>query len=106
MFHIPLNFGGVMKRVMTQVVNAEACGPDNLVLSDESSLWGADVYVGVTKEVPGMRCERLSGTFFTKVFEGPYGRARAWCKEMTTLLEERDQPIEKLYFWYTTCPKS
>ena len=105
LFHVPLNFGGVMKRVMTAVESSQACDPDPIVLSDENSLWGADVYVAVKKPVPGQRCERLSGTFFTKVFEGPYSRARSWCKEMNALLEKRGQPARKLYYWYTTCPK-
>jgi hypothetical protein len=75
------------------------------MLSDENSLWGADVYIAVSKEVPGARMERISGTFFTKVFEGPYSRIRSWAKSMTALLEEQGRPLEKLYFWYTTCPR-
>ena len=105
MFHVPLNFGRVMRRNMQAIEAAEALEPDQLMLSDENSLWGADVYIAVSREVPGARMERISGHFFTKVFEGPYSRAGRWAKEMKTLFEQQGRPLEKLFFWYTTCPK-
>ena len=72
--HIPLNFGAVMRRSMALISQAGAEPPDAemLVLSDENSLWGADVYLSVTKDVPGARMASISGVFLTKVFEGPY----------------------------------
>ena len=105
LFHIPLNFGGVMRRNMQAIEAADARDPDNVVLSDENSLWGADVYIGASKEVPGARMERISGNFFTKVFEGPYSRAGQWAKEMTETLRAKGRTSSKMYFWYTTCPK-
>jgi hypothetical protein len=104
-FHIPLNFGRVMRRNMQAIEAAEALDPDHLTLTDENSLWGADVYVAVSKAVPGARMERMSGTFFTKVFEGPYSRAGRWAENMRTLFKEQGHPLEKLFFWYTTCPR-
>jgi hypothetical protein len=104
-FHIPMNFGGVMKRNMQAIEAAEAMDPDQLVLSDENSLWGADVYIAVAKDVPGARMERLSGTYLVKVFEGPYSKAGGWANDVTTHLADRGQRAKKLYFWYTTCPR-
>ncbi len=104
-FHIPLNFGSVMRRNMEAIEAAGARDPQNLLLSDLNSLWGADVYIAVSKEVPGTRGERISGTFLTMVFEGPYSRAGKWAGEMAALLKEQGRPLKKLYFWYTTCPK-
>jgi hypothetical protein len=105
LFHIPLDFGRVMRKNMQIIETAGALDPDHVLLSDENSLWGADVYIAVSKVVPGARMERISGTYFTKAFEGPYSKVRKWTKEMTTLLEARGRPPKKLYFWYTTCPK-
>ena len=70
-FHIPLNFGKVMVRNMEKITAAGALAPAPLMLSDENSLWGADIYIEVSREVPGARMEKISGTFLTKVFEGP-----------------------------------
>jgi len=103
--HIPLNFGKVVTRNMKMIEDAEAGDPQNLMLSDEKSLWGADVYIAVSKEVPSAKQERVSGTFLTKVFEGGYQNAGKWAKEMESYVRSKGKEIKKMYFWYTTCPK-
>jgi hypothetical protein len=77
-FHIPLNFGKVMVRNMERIKEADALAPEPLMLSDEKSLWGADVYIAVAREVPGAEMVKISGNFLTKVFEGPYKNIRHW----------------------------
>ena len=104
-FHIPLNFGAVMKRSMAAITAADAIPPEMIVLSDENSLWGADVYIAISKEVPGARMAALSGTYLAKVFEGPYRNMRAWIAEMTSFVKGKGKGLQKLYFFYTTCPK-
>ena len=104
-FHIPLNFGSVMTRGMG-VICAAGANPENIVvLTDETSPWGADLYIEVTKDIPGARMATISGTFLSKVFEGPYRNMGKWIKEMTSIVTAGDKSIEKLYFFYTTCPK-
>ena len=76
-----------------------------VVLSDENSLWGADVYIEVTKDIPGARMATISGTFVSKVFEGPYQNMRKWVEEMKTFVAAKGKAFSKLYFYYTTCPK-
>jgi len=106
-FHIPLNFGGVMKRIMGKIDEAKAAPSPNdfILLSDEKSLWGADIYIAIKKEVPGAVMKEISGTFLTKVFEGPYGSMKKWMDEMQKYVESENREIKKLYFYYTTCPK-
>lgn len=103
--HIPLNSGSVMTRNMKMIESAGARDPQNIVLSDEKSLWGSDVYIAVSKEVPRAKTERVSGSFLTKVFEGPYHNASNWAKEMEAYIKSKGKEIKKMYFWYTTCPK-
>ena len=103
--HIPLNFGAVMKRNMSRIEAAGALSEENVILSDENSLWGADVYLEVTKDIPGAKMATISGTFFAKVFEGPYQNMRKWVEEMKTLVAAKGKTFSKLYFYYTTCPK-
>jgi len=103
--HIPINFGGVVVRNMKLIQSAGANNPDNIMLSDEKSLWGSDVYIAVSKEIPGAKNEKLSGSFLTKVFEGPYQNAGKWAKEMNDYVKSKGKETKKMYFWYTTCPK-
>ncbi len=104
-FHIPLNFDKVMVRNMEKIKQAGALTPEPLMLSDEKSLWGADIYIAVSKEVPGAEMVRISGTFLTKVFEGPYKDAGKWAREMMAYVKSKTTEIQKMYFFYTTCPK-
>jgi hypothetical protein len=103
--HMPLNFGAVMKRSMATIEAAGACADEMIVLSDESSLWGADVYIAISKDIPGAKTTTLSGTFLAKVFEGPYRNMRNWMAEMTSFVASKGKAAQRLYFFYTTCPK-
>lgn len=104
-FHIPLNFGKVMVRNMEKIQAADALVPEPVMLSDEKSLWGADIYIAVAKDVPDSEMARISGTFLTKVFEGPYKNVGQWVKEMKSYVKSKAREIKKMYFFYTTCPK-
>ena len=104
-FHIPLNFGAVMRRNVDAIEKADAKSETMVVLSDETSLWGADVYIEVTKDVPGAKMATISGSFLSKVFEGPYSNMRKWIEEMKTFVKQEGGSLDKLYFYYTTCPK-
>jgi len=103
--HIPLNFGKVMVRNMEKIKKADALVPIPVMLSDEKSLWGSDIYIAVARDVPGATMARISGTFLTKVFEGPYKDAGKWAQEMKTYVKSKAKEIQKMYFFYTTCPK-
>jgi len=102
--HIPLSFGKMMVRNMERIKEAGALAPEPLMLVDERSLWGSDIYIAVSQAVPGAEMERISGTFLSKVFEGPYKNAGKWVREMKDYAKSRGKEIKKLYFFYTTCP--
>ena len=103
--HIPLNFGAVMRRNAAAIEAAGAASDAMLVLADENSLWGADVYIEVTHDVPGATMATLSGTFLSRVFEGPYRDIRKWIEQMQAHVRARGRTLHKLYFYYTTCPR-
>ncbi|MFH2136079.1 MAG: hydrolase [Patescibacteria group bacterium] len=101
--HIPLNMGKKVIKNMALIEKAGAKG-EQLMLTDEKSSWGADIYIDATHEVPGAKMATLSGTFLTKVFEGPYQNAGKWAKEMVEYVKSKNKILKKLYFSYTTCP--
>lgn len=103
--HIPLNFGQKVVRNMNLIEKAGAKAPYQLMLTDEKSLWGADIYIDVSKEVNGATMDTISGTFLTKVFEGPFQNAGKWAKEMSEYVTSKGKTLQKIYFSYTTCPK-
>ena len=103
--HVPLNFGAVMRRNVRAIEAAGAAPKEMIVLSDENSLWGADVFIDVTKEIPGANMAAISGTFISKVFEGPFRNVRTWIDDMHRFVAAKGKSVRKLYFYYTTCPK-
>lgn len=105
LFHIPLNYGAVMTRMEATLRAAGAKLDVPVMLSDENSLWGADVYVEAGGEVPGAKMAGISGTFMCKVFEGPYSQIGRWVGSMKAWLKSEGKSFSKLYFYYTTCPK-
>jgi hypothetical protein len=103
--YMPLNFGAVMNRSMATIEAAGANADEVVILSDDSSPWGANVYIAISKEIPGARTTTLSGTFLAKVFEGPYRNMRNWIRETESFVKSKGKAIRKRYFFYTTCPK-
>jgi len=82
LFHMPINFGTVIGRMVQGLDAQEAYGSPYLALSDEVSSWGSDLYIATDREVVGLENVTLSGTFLAKVFEGPYGSMKKWITEM------------------------
>ncbi len=104
--HMPLNMGSVMKRMMEKIQAADAAEMENyLILTRDLSPWKAEQLVYVTKEVPEMENVKLSGTYLSKVYEGPFKEAKNWCTDMQQYVEGKGKSVKNLYFFYTTCPK-
>ncbi len=103
-FHMPLNYGKVMARNVDMIRAAGAATEGRIILTDENSLWGADVYFEVSKDIPGANMTSISGTFLCKVFEGPYRNVGSWIETMKAWVAGQGKTIRKLYFYYTTCP--
>lgn len=105
-WHMPLNMGSVITNQSNKIKSAGAeLNEDTIMLSDESSAWSSDQYISVNKEVPGCTNVAISGTFLTKVYEGPYRMVPKWHKEIEQYVASKGKEILKLYTYYTTCPK-
>lgn len=106
LFHIPLNFGKAMVRNMALISQADAFPPaPPLVLSDHTSRWNIDLYLEVTKEIPHAEHARLSGSFLSKVFEGPFKDTGLFCQQMAEWVRSKGKTVERYLMYYTTCPK-
>lgn len=103
-FHVPLNMGRKVTRDTALIAAAHAEVDHPIMLSDEKSPWGADIYIEVSKQVPGATTGTLTGRFLSKVFEGPFRDAPQWAQRMREFVASRGEKLDKLYFGYTTCP--
>ncbi len=103
----PPMVGRMMRRMWKKAEEAGAAPElaDFLCLAHDPSPWKGEFYMAVTKEVPGAKNVSLTGTFLTRVFDGPYSAVPKWIKEMDAYVAEQAKRVQKYYFHYTTCPK-
>lgn len=106
LMHVPLNMEHVFTRVQKHIEEAGAQDPERyLVLSRDLSASQAEHYFAVTRDVPGENMERISGTFITRLFEGPYRQAKSWHHEMEVAAEAVGRTAKRVFMFYTTCPR-
>lgn len=104
-FHIPVDFGSVAARCHAAVEAAGAYPEEPFWLSDEVSKWRSDLYLALSDDIPGADVAHLSGTFVTRVFEGPYRDVGRWMQAMRDQLAGQGRTAGKIYFFYATCPR-
>ena len=104
-FYMPVNFGKVMRRLDKKIRASGGEIVDNMCLSDHTSKWNMDVYLAVDRELPGSENVTMSGSFYSKVYEGPYKDTAKWCDNFDTVTKSQSLNVNKWYMWYTTCPK-
>lgn len=97
--HIP--FGGdKVITAMCQKIEAAQAAPapaEFLMLFNDPTPWRSVIRMAVTKAVPGLEMTTLSGTFQSRVFEGPYRDAPKWIKAMGL--------AKDYHIHYAYCPK-
>ncbi len=103
-FHVPLDIGRKVTHAMRLIEAAHEKAAHNLMLSEERSPFRSDLYIDVDGPVPGAEMVEISGTFLTRVYEGPFRDAPKWCEDMTRHVAAKGRTLKKLYLGYTTCP--
>ncbi|HET9571701.1 MAG TPA: hydrolase [Bacteroidales bacterium] len=109
--HMPLpgQFGKVMTRMqeLTKKCGVEVTDLNEfIVMSYDPSPWKSDIYMTVSGEHPDLKnTVKLSGTFLSKVFDGPYNHIPKYMKETESFVQKQGFQPKKYYFYYTTCPK-
>ncbi len=105
-FHFPLNISTVIKRMYEKGKKADVM-PENkdfLILAYDPSPWKSELYMTITKDMEGESIERMSGKFYSKVFDGPYSDIPKFVKEMDEWANKEGKKIKKQYFHYAYCP--
>ena len=64
-----------------------------------------DLYVAADKAVPDAENIVLSGKFLSKVYEGDFKDTGKWRQDFKNFAKRKGLKIEKMYMWYTACPK-
>jgi hypothetical protein len=106
--HYP--FPGMVRRIMKKLWNqateagAEPEREEFLMLAYDLSPWTCEFYMPVKQFVPGADNVNLSGTYFTKVFDGPFSLVPQYINEMDIFLAQKDMLAKKYYIYSAACP--
>lgn len=104
--HIPWDMGRVFTRVQQHIEDAAGAEPETeIVLSHDTSPWEGEHFFAVSKDIDGEEMTTLSGDFITRVFEGPYRRAKDLSHDMEIAAKVMGKTAKRVFFFYTTCPK-
>jgi hypothetical protein len=104
---LPSSMGKAVHRMWQKAKDsgADPSMDDFLLLAYDPSPWKSELYMTVTKEVAGAENVKLSGTYISKVFDGPYSSPPKWVKEMDEQLASKGKKASKYLFYFTTCPR-
>ena len=109
-FHVP--FQKMLNKKITALMQKaevskklEENPEDVLLLFNDPSAFKSDIYLSVTGDVPDAKNEKISGTFFAKVFDGSYKAVPKFIKKMDALLKDQNKKAKDYYVHYAYCPK-
>jgi len=99
-FHIPLGsqIGKMVTKMMdlTKLAGQDVPMKDTLLLFNDPSAFKSDMYLSVKGRVPNTKNVKISGTFKTGVFDGPYTDIPKYVTKMG--------PAKDYYVHYAYCP--
>jgi len=96
-FYMPFNFGTVMRRIQARVEKTSSTIPDWLCLSNRTSRWNIDIYLAVDKEIPGADNCQMSGSYYSRVYEGNFRKTGKWSSDFVEKAEAKGLKPGKLY---------
>ena len=109
-FHMPFpgTIGKKVTRMMKLAEDANALSDnalESLLLFNDPTAFKSDLYLSVNKNVPNAMNRTISGTFYAKVYDGPYGKVPKFMKEMNAYLKDKEKEADDYYIHYAYCPK-
>ena len=80
---------------MWKLIKAAKAEPSNkkdwLVLFHDPHAFKSEIFMSATKKVPNANNTPISGTFISKVFDGPYNAVPKFIKQMNSYLEKKNK---------------
>lgn len=110
LFHIPLPpmIGKRVTKMVKMAEDSKNLSDDQeeiLLLFNDPSAFKSDMYLSVVNTVIGAENTTISGTFLSKVFDGPFNAVPKFIKQMDTYLAQRHSKAKDYYVHYAYCPK-
>ncbi len=110
LFHIPLPpmIGKKVTKMMKLAEEAQKLSKDKediLLLFMDPNAFKTEMRLSVIDTVPDAENTTLSGTFISKVFDGPFNAVPKFMKQMDSYLDKSGEKAKNYYVHYAYCPK-
>jgi len=102
--HVPVDMRSHIAHELALINAAHALPDPFFMLYEDVSAWGADIRIAVTGPVPGAQMDSLSGTFLTRVYDGPYSQTASHIEAMKRSVAAAGRRFDRVFFFYPTCP--
>lgn len=108
-FHIPFPkaIGNKVTKMMALAEKWDSLSDDkleDLLLFNDPTAFKSDMYLSVSENVPSAHNVKISGTFLSKVYDGPYKMVPKFMKHMKEYLRSKDKKVKDYYVHYAYCP--
>ncbi|MFC1748997.1 hydrolase [Pseudomonadota bacterium] len=109
LFHIPfppMIGAKITKMCKVAEESGKACRElsDVLMLFHDPSPFKSEIFMSVEGPVPTANNVQISGTFISRVFDGPYNATPKFIKEMDEYLAADEKKAKDYYVHYAYCP--
>ena len=105
LFHIPINFGGVVRKAMEEISSRSLDEEPLMMFSKEESMFSSILLISLKRDTEDLETEKLSGRYISMIFENGYRQTPKWIKEVERYVEKQGKVAGELLFWYVTCPR-
>ena len=105
LFHIPINFGGVVRKAMEEITSRGLDEEPVMMFSKEDSMFSATLLISLRRDAKDLETVKLSGRYISMIFENGYRQTSKWVGEVRRYVEGQGKVAKELLFWYVTCPR-
>ncbi|TET28262.1 hypothetical protein E3J68_03285 [Candidatus Aerophobetes bacterium] len=105
LFHIPINFGGVVRKAMEEITSRDLDEEPAMMFSKEESMFSSTLLISLKRDAKDLETERLSGKYISMIFENGYRQTPKWMRELGKYIEGQGKVAKDFLFWYVTCPR-
>jgi hypothetical protein len=109
LFHIPLpgTYAKTIGRMWGKATKANAAPPRDsfLLIAHDPSPFRGELFMEITRDIPDADVVKLSGIFYSKVFEASFNEIPVCLKKMKDLLSKNHLVSQKDYVYFPYCPK-
>jgi hypothetical protein len=101
---IPLNLDSVVEKAMTDIRGYGLTADPLIILSRDETMFHSSLLIAINKETDQLPVETISGSFYSRLYEGRYADKRRHNEDIKADLRERELTAKELYHYHATCP--